>query len=342
MRKFPKTAVNLVAMLATVSGLCKAMRRIRRGRTGFRVFILEYHGVSESGLECEGTVSQDRLRGHLRFLTQRFPITTLAEAADLLNGERPLSEDTMVISFDDGYANNFTAAWPVLRQESVPATIFLTTGFLDGMPLWFDVARRKLEAIHRQGGDQPQELVQILPTREVEWSARFWVNRMVNRLKYMPEEERHACVAALDHFESSAAEAQPAMLWSQVRQMQQNGIEMGGHTVSHPILSTLPPERQEEEILGCWNRIKEASGVAPTTFAYPNGSIGDYDRSTLEILEASGFRAATTTRRGSNRPGCNPYTLRRIGVGSDSNWLLSARISGLFDDEIRRRLSYLR
>ena len=77
---------------------------------------------------------------------------------------------------------------------------------------------------------------------------------------------------------------------------------MGGHTVTHPILSTLGSREQEQEILSCRDRITEATGVAPTTFAMPNGSHRDFDGETLRILGEAGFEAACTTIRPSPHP----------------------------------------
>ena len=117
--------------------------------------------------------------------------------------------------------------------------------------------------------------------------------------------------------------------------MMAGGIEFGAHTVSHPILSTLEPADQEDEIRRSRARIAEATGKEPVTFAYPNGSAKDYDRHTVEILGRLGFQAACTTRRGSNRPGCDRLTLKRLGIGSDSTAIVETRLAGLFDEEVR-------
>ena len=117
--------------------------------------------------------------------------------------------------------------------------------------------------------------------------------------------------------------------------MQDGGIEFGGHTVTHPILSQLPSELQKSEIVTCRQRIEQETGVPPVSFAYPNGSIKDYTKETTKIVRQAGYLAACTTRKGSNPPGCDRFALRRIGVGSDPTWVLEARLSGLFDEEVR-------
>ncbi|MEO1083785.1 MAG: polysaccharide deacetylase family protein, partial [Acidobacteriota bacterium] len=126
------------------------------------------------------------------------------------------------------------------------------------------------------------------------------------------------------------------MSWDQARELQAAGIELGGHTVHHPILSTLPDGHQEAEIRGGLERMAAELGRAPETFAMPNGGAADYDAETLEALRSCGIKAACTTRRGANAPGCELLELRRLGVGSDPISMLDARLAGLFDEAVRR------
>ncbi len=146
-----KLAVRAVSLLAVATGMTRLRRRRRHRRGDYRLYVLEYHDVA-GGVEKEGTVSTERFRRHLRFLKQRFRTFTLAESLERL--EAPgLDCDLLAITLDDGYAGNFEDAWPVLRAEGVPATFYLTTGFLDGTELWFDVARRALDAARRATPD---------------------------------------------------------------------------------------------------------------------------------------------------------------------------------------------
>ena len=95
---------------------------------------------------------------------------------------------------------------------------------------------------------------------------------------------------------------------------------------------------QEAELRRSADRIEEETGARPTLFAVPNGSRRDFDGHTVRLLGALGFEAACTTERGSNAPGCEVLTLRRIGLGADSLMVLSARLAGLFDEDVRRLL----
>ncbi len=329
-----RVLAKTVAALATGSGLTRLARRRRRRRGDFRVLILEYHGIT-AGAEREGAVSADRFRRHLRYLKRHYRLRTAAAAAAALAAPEPLTEDIAVVTFDDGYLDNYEVAWPVLRDAGAPATLYLTSGFLDGGELWFDVARRALAAVPGGAASVPPPLAEHLRRGLGAWPPEEPVEPLMRRLKYSPPALRRETVAALAAAGGDLPPAARPMSWEQARQLCAAGVELGGHTVSHPILSMLEPAEQEEEIRRSRQRIAEEIGREPTTFAYPNGSAKDYSDHTVEILTRLGFAAACTTRRGSNRRGCPPMTLRRLGVGSDPLSMLEARLAGLFDEGVR-------
>ncbi|MEM8932834.1 MAG: polysaccharide deacetylase family protein, partial [Acidobacteriota bacterium] len=306
--------VELVSALAAWSGLLAVHRWWRRRRGDFRVFGLEYHGVAAH--EAEGSISAERFRRHIRWLKRRgFVFDTVAGAARrLVAGD--LDADIVFLSFDDGYEDNVSAAFPVLRAENVPASIYLTTGFLDGEPLWFDVARRALDAARRDASTTPADVAERLTDGLGAWPPTESTNPLVRRLKDMPAGERLALVDALRSADLDLPPAARPMSWEQARMLRDAGIELGAHTMTHPILSKLDADAQEAEIRGSRDRLVEELGEPPTTFAVPNGSARDYDEHTLDLLKRLGFEASCTTRRGSNAPGDDPFELKRLGIGA--------------------------
>ena len=341
-RRLRRALLLTVSALLHFSGVAALQRSRRRARGDFRIFILEYHGITSGGKEWEGTISQRRFRRHLRWLKQHFSFTTVAGAARRL-ASGSLDRDWCVITFDDGYLNNFESAWPVLRELDLPATIYLTSGFLDGQELWFDVARRALAACQEPGATDatPPWVAERLAEGLGAWPPTLELESTMRLLKRKNAADR---MDTVQNFQAAGLNLPPAaapMSWDQARELQRSGIELGAHTVQHPILSVLDRESQEAEIRGSIERLTEELGEPPTTFAMPNGSKADYNTDTLEVLRSLGIEAACTTRRGSCAPGCDLLQLPRLGVGSDSVSLLSARIAGLFDEQVRRRLRRL-
>jgi peptidoglycan/xylan/chitin deacetylase (PgdA/CDA1 family) len=357
--KLARRALLLGASLAAAAtGVEPALRRRRRKRGEPRVFVLAYHDVSApeaafaAGLdpevlypdpaEPEGVIAGGRLQRQLRYLKRHYRFASLSEAVALLARPGALREDLVVVTFDDGYAGNFEAAWPVLREEGVPATIFVTTGFLDGEGLWFDFARRALVAALAAGRRLPARPRRALAAALGRWPGRArraeWA---VERLKRLPPAARQRLLDELADADLPLGPPARPLTWKQVRTLAATGIEIGSHTVTHPILAQLTPAQQAAEIGLARDRIRQETGEPPKAFAYPNGGARDFNAATRAALRAAGCAAACTTLRGGNRPGCDPLRLRRIGVGRDPGFVLAARLS-VFDEALLGLLRPLR
>jgi len=328
-----RSTVSAISLVAVATGLNRLLRTRRRKRFGPSLFILEYHDVTGDGREHEGVISAERFRRHLRYLKSRFRVDTVSKGAERLAEPGALSEDRVVVTFDDGLAGNYRWAWPILREEKASATIFLTTGFLDGNDLWFDFAGRALTALKQKPAEISPDARRALTRAMGRGLPSHDVERDVDRLKYLSPQARDDVLGALRDADLELAPPAEPLTWDQVREMLAGGVEMGAHTVSHPVLTTLPDALQESEITESRQRIAKETGVAPSSFAPPNG---DFNTATIGILRSQGFRAACTTIRGFNAPGTDPMLLRRIGVGNDSIPVLDTRLAGLFNEGVRR------
>jgi hypothetical protein len=139
-------------------------------------------------------------------------------------------------------------------------------------------------------------------------------------LKPLPEAERLAAVAALQEELGRGDPATAAALmldWDRVRAMRDAGVRFGAHTVTHPILSRVAPERARDEVVRSKRTIEAELGEEVRFFAYPNGRPGDYDETTVQALRAAGYRAALTTSFGANEAGDDPLRWRRAAAWSD-------------------------
>jgi peptidoglycan/xylan/chitin deacetylase (PgdA/CDA1 family) len=330
-----------LARIAAAVRLPDRIRRRRHRRGDYRVFMLEYHAITAAERLSEGRVRVRTLERHLRHLAGSYAFVTVTDAVRRLLGPEPLAGDLMAFTFDDGYADNAELAWPTIRRQGATATFFLTTGFLDGEPLWFDVAERGLRTLSRSGGPPAEALAEALRRSLPGWRPTLSARRTVDLMKYVSARERERLVALMSDHALGAAGGERSMSWDQARAISLAGGEIGVHTVSHPILFRLDPAEQEREIFGSRDRVTTEMARRPTSFAYPNGSSRDFDATTREIVARAGFEAACTTIRGSNSPACDPLLLRRQGVGEDSLAALDARLAGLFDERVRRPLAAL-
>ena len=315
------------ALLAKASGL---LRWSRRPRVEPRLSILEYHEVVDSEQADEGCVTARRFEEHLDLLCRRYRVVSLSEGLRQLNESgRDATRPMVAITFDDGYLGNATCAWPRLEQYGVTGTFFVAVGFVDGEPLWFEVVRACLASC------ADGRLDQVLAALETKVAAPFdeqAADRVVERLKTSSNGTRRRIVDEIvGAVEIDGSRLSRPMSWEQIRSMAAAGADIGGHTLSHPILSRQSVSEQKQEIAGSRSRLQDELNEPPRFFAYPNGSTRDFDEDSVRLVAAEGFEGSCTTVRGSNAPGCDPFRLRRVGIADEPASVLDLRLSGLVD-----------
>jgi peptidoglycan/xylan/chitin deacetylase (PgdA/CDA1 family) len=212
--------------------------------------------VSEPVTADDGryAIPPGRFTSHIEGLASRgYRFVSLTEVAGAIAGEAELPQKAVAITFDDGYADNYHEALPILARFQVPACVFLVSGLMDDSNRW----------MHGRG-----------------FSER------------------------------------DLMSWEQAREMLTNGIELGGHTVSHARLPEITTDAARSEIADCKQTIEHELGVETKHFAYPYGLLSDQVR---DMVAEAGYATACSTRPGPNRADTDPFVLRRIEVfGTDS------------------------
>jgi peptidoglycan/xylan/chitin deacetylase (PgdA/CDA1 family) len=276
-----------------------------------RLSILMYHRIpAQPDPLFPGEVDAARFVEHLRFLKQAFNIIPLREAVGMLaQGRLPVR--AACLTFDDGYADNAEVALPIMQEHGVSATVFVATGFLDGGRMWNDSV---IELVRRAPAALDLTALGLGQFKLDSHGARaVAIGALLDALKYLPIAERQAKVDAMVAHTGVNLPTNLMMRSEQVAQLHRSGIEIGGHTVHHPIVARMDPAGARREIVEGKAALETIIGAPVHTFAYPNGRPGrDYLAEHVTMVKELGFEAAVTTSPGAARAGDNLYQLPRF------------------------------
>lgn len=296
-----------VRMMRPIAGL------LAPGGRRARLSILIYHRVRpEPDPMLPGDPDAATFHWQMETVSGLFRVLPLAEAAARLQ-RGTLPSRAACITFDDGYADNHDVALPILQSLGLPATFFVATGFLDGGMMFND---RILETIRRLSPGVQDLGFLGLGMREipVEREARHALAmEAIRAVKHLPGEERSQRVAALQALSPSPLPRDLMMTTAQVRALDAAGMEIGGHTHTHPILARLPGPAAKEEIARGKETLESMLGHRIRLFAYPNGKPGkDYGLEHVGMVRDYGFDAAVATAWGVSTASRDPFQLARF------------------------------
>jgi peptidoglycan/xylan/chitin deacetylase (PgdA/CDA1 family) len=303
------------------SGLVRHGRRLWKNS----LTVLNYHRIGDPTQDDFDTFKpnvsarpEDFAR-QMEYVWRWFNVISTRDLVNWLNGGKSLPPHAALITFDDGYLDNYTFAYPTLRKYNFPATIFLTTNHIENdVPFYWDLVAYCLYHTRR-------ESIQLPDGTQQSWGNRLELDhasgKLIESLKALSENEKKGWVARLPDMLDISIPAdffRKLMLsWDQVREMNRNGIEFGGHTMSHPILTRIPLEKAKEEIEGSKARVEQELGEKILGFAYPNGLLNDFNREIERRVVEAGYGAAFTLLNGPSRNvevKREPFAIRRIFI----------------------------
>jgi peptidoglycan/xylan/chitin deacetylase (PgdA/CDA1 family) len=261
--------------------------------------ILMYHRVLQQFDAMQPDVmTAAQFDVQMQLLVSAFTVLPLHEAVPALHAGK-LPARAVCITFDDGYLDNFDVALPILQRHGLSATFFVASGYLDGDCMFNDVVVEALR--HAPAGAVDLSHLQ-LGTRHLNGVAsRAQVaEEMVSVVKYMDAQERDAFCSALPASLGIKPVRNLMMHSEHVHGMVKAGMSVGGHSVTHPILTKITDAQAAQEISGNWAALKDITGVAPVAFAYPNGKPGtDFAPRHAQIVKQAGYRYAVSTAVGT-------------------------------------------
>jgi len=280
------------------------------GRSGALLVLIYHRVLAAVDPMIPDEPDSQQFAAQMDLVRSLFTVLPLPEAVERLhNGTLP--PRAAAITFDDGYANNAEIAAPILAARGLTATFFVATGFLDGGRMFNDTV---IEAVRRAPEEfDLNDLGLGTYTLRDDAARRAAIAALLGRLKYLDPRQRLALAETLAERVGGGLPTNLMMTRAQVRELAQSGMQLGAHTVNHPILTRVDRQLAEAEILGSKHELERITGQPVETFAYPNGRPRtDYDATHVELVRAAGFRVAVSTAWGSAHPSSDRLQIPRV------------------------------
>ena len=331
------TVKNTALYTYYLSHLWKSTQSANRQKAA----ILMYHGVTDQPINLWTQVHIDRFREQMKFIKENCHPIALKELVQARKEKIVLPEYSVCVTFDDGFQNNFTTAYPVLKEYNIPATIFVTTSFVDKTGkyngyIWTDYILILL--IESSETNFSDAAIGITNTSLHSFNDKIKVKEKITAyLKSKSSEEKEHYILELKEKldVTEISHSHPvcsSMTWEELQKISTDPlITIGAHTVNHPILSQIEETEIDEEIIGSKMILEQKLNKDITLFAYPNGRPQDYNQKAIATAQ-NHFDAALSTIEGLSPYDDDHYQLKRIPVGNDTKlWQFKLHLAGVYE-----------
>ena len=306
-----------------------------------RALILMYHRVAE--LEGETDLHTlkavpSRFEAHIRYLQRHYRIVSLPALLEQIVGGRLHSGGQVAITFDDGYADNYANAYPVLKKHGAAATIFLPTDYVDGAAgiFWWErlellLRNASIEELELKLSPAPPRLYQLSPEKCL--LETFYA--LDETLIDMNPRDRDEFLDMLERKLGVESEGvHMALTWTQIREMSSQGVLFGSHTCSHASLHSLDVEELRDELKRSKREIELRIGRKVDTFAYPYGHPRSFNEMSKATLLKLGYTCACSTVPGFVDENSDVYALNRLMVRNWEEAEFAGKVRDTFMDQL--------
>jgi len=314
-----KKVIGCALFFSGIVYLYSAVKRL----LGIReVTVLMYHRVVDSVDTLDQdviTANRDKFLIQVEYLSTKCNIINFEELDSYRNGQIPIPKRAVIITFDDGYRDNYEIAYPILKARRASATIALATGFMGKMDLfWWD---KLAYCIHQT---KASEVVSAhlgkLSLHDKEVAIRSIQQSLKEVTDQVKKEILDEILQKMDV--PILLKNEVFLTWKDVREMSVYRISYAAHTVTHPILTRISLSEAKKEITDSKQDIERETNREVNVFTYPNGKKEDMSKEIDKFLKEHGFKFCLSTQYGANRITTNMFRLNRVGIERNDNMVL--------------------
>ncbi len=289
--------------------------------------IVLYHGVTgEQSLGIENFskkhIPENQFEQHMQYLAKNCNVVSLRKMSEMLSNKSPLPPQTVAVSFDDTFKNNRTTALPVLERFEIPATFFISTGFIDNnRRFWVDLVEHTINTTKKTSLDITLNGSRYtLPVKSNEEKIQTVVTVKGEMKKMIPLDRDKTLQDLKEMLDvDDSGEQVPNyqnMNWDDIRAIDKSPLaEIGGHTVNHEIMSYLDDQSLAYEISESLDCLCKHLEHPIDLYSYPEGQAEHYNDRVIQALKEKNVTICPSALKGTNPPGTDPFNLKRIMVG---------------------------
>ena len=248
----------------------------------------------------------------MRYLVAHYQVVTMQELLDVYQRGYKLPPRAVMVTFDDAYNDFAEQAWPVLKRYQLPVTLFVPTAFPDrpARLFWWDRLQATVTQTTRR--DSLDTEIGRLPLATAPQRLQTY-KRLRDHVKSLPHPVAMAWIEQICTTLGEAPVHNDVLGWEALRQLAREGVTLGVHTQTHPLMNRITPEQMRAEAAGALQDLQREIGTVLPVFAYPSGG---FNADAIKVLDQLGFVAAFTTLRGVNDLNkAQRLCLHRINVG---------------------------
>lgn len=341
---------ELIRKAVYYTGLYHLWRYLNRER----ITILMLHGVSDGNGDGRWRPLWPRMTARrfdetLAWFRRFYTFLSVEDAIDIVAGKRPPVRHGLVITFDDGYRNNFREAWPILQKHGAPASFYIATGYVEtGRSFWID----RLDYALQAAPDSARLLTSGSFSFDLRGLDRDGLADAYRRLRLAVKQQTSSDEEMLSVFDQFSTQLESAAgstisdildddayvsvaTWKEMRAAAADGATIGSHSVDHARMDKIDRQQVAPQLCDSRSMIEDRIGKQCDVFCYPNGGVDDFVAS---AVETAGYRGALSTAQGLNSAGDSVYRLKRFSFPTRGTPLATLiGISGLQCVPVLRR-----
>lgn len=288
------------------------------------VIILAYHRVldrsdNDSYLFDEDLISANSktFLWQINFLKKHYDIISFAELSDRLAGNIAITGRELIITFDDGFSDNYSNAYKLLDSADIPAVFYISTGYMGAdKTFWFNEVVHAIKVAKKLSFSIANKTYSFERSKENKKKA---IQIVLSQLKKIPNEERLRTIESLYRDLDFCTKTMPAselpMTWENINEMASNNMEIGSHAVSHPVLSRMTDAEMQKELKVSKQSIETMTGKACLSIAYPVGGHNEFTQKVQNAAETAGYEYGLSYISGINKAkALKQFSLSRLHI----------------------------